>query len=48
MEYLYNINKADDQLDATITIYLSSNYLNMFRTILCPSSGAQDCMFEDQ
>ena len=36
-------NKAEDQLDAPITIYWSSNYLNMFRAIHCPSSGAQDC-----
>jgi len=37
------INNVEDQLDATITIYWSSNQLNMFRAILCPSSGAQDC-----
>ena len=38
-----DINKADDQLDATVPIYWSSNQLDMFRAILCPSSGAQDC-----
>ena len=37
-----NINNVEDQLDATI-IYWYSNQLNMFRAILCPSSGAQDC-----
>ena len=38
-----DVNKTDDQLDAIIKIQLSSNQLNMFRAILCPSSGAQDC-----
>jgi len=36
-------NNIDDQLDATITIYWSLNQLNMFRAIICPSSGARDC-----
>jgi len=39
----HRYNKIEDQLDATIEIYRSSKQLNMFRTIPCPSSGAQDC-----
>jgi len=40
---IISINNVEDQLDATITIYWTSNQLNMFRAIFCPSSGAQDC-----
>jgi hypothetical protein len=37
------IQNDGQKLDATVTIYWSSNQLNMFREIFCPSSGAQDC-----
>ena len=37
------VNNIDDQLNATITISCSLNQLNMFRAIICPSSGAQYC-----
>jgi len=41
----HRYNKVEDQLDTTIKIYWSSKQLNMFRAILCPSSGALDYVF---
>jgi len=35
------LNKLDDQLDTTNNNLFIFNYLNLFRAILCPSSGAQ-------
>ena len=43
---IIDINIVEEQLDATITIYLYSNQLNMFREIFCPSAGAQDCVLQ--
>ena len=40
------ISYVADQLDATITVYLDSNQLNMFRAMFCPSSGAQACVLQ--
>ena len=41
---IIDINNVEDHLDTKITIYWYSNRLNIFRTIFCPSSGAQDCV----
>ena len=35
-----------DQLDVTCYFYFTSNVLNMFRTLIYPSSGACDCVVE--
>ena len=37
-----------DQLDDTCFVYFTSYVLNMFRTLICPSSGACDCVVELQ
>jgi len=34
------VNNINDQLDATINFFWFLNQLNMFRAIICPSSGA--------
>jgi len=38
--------KTKDQLDATCYFYFTSYALNMFRTLIYPSSGACDCSVE--
>ena len=34
--------KEEHQLDATECFYCTYNLLNMFRALICPSSGARD------
>ena len=38
--------KTKDQLDVTCYFYFTSYVLNMFRTLIYPSSGAYDCAVE--
>jgi len=33
--------REENQLDATEMVYCTHNVLNMFRALLCPSSGAR-------
>ena len=41
--YIWSVEKKN-QLDATEMVYCTYNMLNMFRALLCPSSGARDYM----
>ena len=34
--------REENQLDATECFYCTNNLLNMFRALICPSSGARD------
>ena len=34
--------REENQLDATECFYCTYNLLNMFRALICPSSGARD------
>ena len=38
------MRRKDNQLDATEFVYCTYNMLNMFRALLCPSSGGRDYM----
>ena len=37
-------NNYSSQLDVTSYLYFTYNLLNMFRTLICPFSGACDCV----
>ena len=44
--YRCNSWRIKDQLDVTLLFYFTSYVLNMFRTLIYPSSGACDCAVE--
>ena len=38
------VEELKNQLDVTCYFYFTYYLLNMFRTLICPSSGACDCV----